>query len=278
MLYFVLRRDKMILSRKRNCSKKLIFSVLCLFCLFVAVSLYAQSKDKIKQAKSKEVVPKARGTCSIVADVFDGFGGDAQSDNSIMQISSGGQPSPIGISQSTANKILAGYVYASGWPTITVISPTGGEIWCVDSLVCIVWTSFSLPGDVKIELSTNSGSSWDTELTDSTPNDGEYCFPCPDVRSDNCRVKISDTSSGYVYGESEHDFTIYLPGDVDQDGVIELGDVLYLISYLYKLGPAPDPLVTGDVNCDGIVDLGDVLYLISYLYKGGPPPLCCSNE
>ncbi len=63
-------------------------------------------------------------------------------------------------------------------------------------------------------------------------------------------------------------------GDVNGDGVVDLGDVLYLISYLYKGGPAPDPLETGDVNCDGVVDLGDVLYLISYLYKGGPPPCC----
>lgn len=28
----------------------------------------------------------------------------------------------------------------------------------------------------------------------------------------------------------------------------------------------------GDANCDGELDLADVLYLISYLYKGGPPP------
>ena len=65
-----------------------------------------------------------------------------------------------------------------------------------------------------------------------------------------------------------------LRGDANGDGVIDLGDVLYLISYLYKGGPAPDPLWTGDANCDGIVDLGDVLYLINYLYKGGPPPGC----
>jgi len=63
-------------------------------------------------------------------------------------------------------------------------------------------------------------------------------------------------------------------GDVNGDGVVDLGDVLHLINYLYKGGPAPDPLEAGDVNCDGVVDLGDVLYLINYLYKGGPPPCC----
>ncbi len=66
----------------------------------------------------------------------------------------------------------------------------------------------------------------------------------------------------------------YICGDVDGNGVIDLGDILYLINYLYKGGPAPNPLQAGDANCDGTVDLGDVLHLINYLYKGGPPPGC----
>ena len=64
-------------------------------------------------------------------------------------------------------------------------------------------------------------------------------------------------------------------GDCNEDGVVDVGDVVYLIAYLYRGGPAPDPIGVGDVNCDGIVDLGDVVYLISYLYRGGPPPACC---
>jgi len=70
------------------------------------------------------------------------------------------------------------------------------------------------------------------------------------------------------------DICVFFYGDANGDGVIDLGDVLYLINYLYKGGTAPDPLEAGDCNCDGVVDLGDVLYLISYLYKGGPAPDC----
>ena len=62
-------------------------------------------------------------------------------------------------------------------------------------------------------------------------------------------------------------------GDVNSDCIVNLGDVLYLISYLYKGGPSPNPHRAGDVNCDGTLDLGDLLYLISYLYKGGPAPV-----
>ena len=63
-------------------------------------------------------------------------------------------------------------------------------------------------------------------------------------------------------------------GDANGDGVINSADVVYLINYLFKNGPAPDPLWVGDCNCDGIINSADVVYLINYLFKGGPPPSC----
>jgi|GEM_PF-3926623 len=68
-------------------------------------------------------------------------------------------------------------------------------------------------------------------------------------------------------------FCGFYRGDVNQDGVLDLGDILHLINYLYKFGDAPLPFVDqGDVNNDGIVDLADILLLINYLYKSGPAP------
>ena len=71
-------------------------------------------------------------------------------------------------------------------------------------------------------------------------------------------------------------FSISYPqvGDVTADGKIDLGDVVYLKNYLYRGGPAPNPVWLGDVTCNGIVDLGDVVFLTNYLYKGGPAPPC----
>ena len=42
---------------------------------------------------------------------------------------------------------------------------------------------------------------------------------------------------------------------------------------LYKNGPAPAPVCIGDVNDDGVVNVGDVCYLVTFLFKGGPAPL-----
>jgi len=88
----------------------------------------------------------------------------------------------------------------------------------------------------------------------------------------NVYVTGAITGSGADYDYATIKYFQLLRGDANGSGVIELGDVVYLISYLYKNGPAPVPLLAGDVNCDGIVELGDVVYLISYLYKSGPAP------
>jgi parallel beta-helix repeat protein len=66
-------------------------------------------------------------------------------------------------------------------------------------------------------------------------------------------------------------------GEVTHDGILDVADVVYLINYLYKQGPAPEPLCTGDVNYDGIIDIADVVFILNYLFKQGPAPgyTCC---
>ena len=63
-------------------------------------------------------------------------------------------------------------------------------------------------------------------------------------------------------------------GDCNGDGVINVGDVVFLVNYLFKDGSSPDPLETGDANCDEQVNVGDVVYLINYLFRSGIPPSC----
>ena len=64
----------------------------------------------------------------------------------------------------------------------------------------------------------------------------------------------------------------FLCGDATSDDVVNIGDVVKLINYLYRGGYAPEPIAAGDVTCDGIVDIGDVVYLINYLYRNGDLP------
>jgi Tol biopolymer transport system component len=63
-------------------------------------------------------------------------------------------------------------------------------------------------------------------------------------------------------------------GDADNSGSIDISDVIYLINYLFKGGPAPELILWGDSNNDNNVSVSDVVYLINYLLKGGPKPSC----
>jgi len=69
---------------------------------------------------------------------------------------------------------------------------------------------------------------------------------------------------------------LILCGDCNNSGQVELGDVVCMISFLYKNGSlSVGPPLRIDCNNSCEVELGDVVYLISYLYKNGPVPLCC---
>ena len=66
----------------------------------------------------------------------------------------------------------------------------------------------------------------------------------------------------------------YYGGDTNGDDIVDVSDVVYLISYLFGRGPAPSPMERGDTNCDQTVDVSDVVFLINYLFRGGPAPSC----
>jgi hypothetical protein len=77
-------------------------------------------------------------------------------------------------------------------PSITITSPNGGESWQAGTSHNITWTSTGSVGNVKIQYSTNNGSSW-TDIISSTANDGSYSWTVPEVSSGQCLVKVSET-------------------------------------------------------------------------------------
>jgi len=69
-----------------------------------------------------------------------------------------------------------------------------------------------------------------------------------------------------------------LHADVNLDGQLSVADLVYLINYLFKGGPAPELLIVADVNRDGALTVADAIYLINYLFKGGPAPKIIVSE
>ena len=111
-------------------------------------------------------------------------------------------------------------------------------------------------------------------FADSGNGGGVFKFSPDITQADSVYHPIfiaSDGSLADSAGVTMHVIS-YIRGDVNGDGKIELGDLVYLLNYLYKNGSAPVPLARGDVNCDGYIQIGDVVYLMNYLYKSGPAP------
>ncbi len=64
----------------------------------------------------------------------------------------------------------------------------------------------------------------------------------------------------------------YLCGDANSDLSVNVADAVYIINFVFKEGPAPDPLEAGDTNCDLATNIGDAVYLISYVFNEGAEP------
>jgi hypothetical protein len=104
--------------------------------------------------------------------------------------------------------------------------------------------------------------------------------PTPDTFGIEVKGHISGSCGSYpsyedwIGGQAEAatQAVLYIRGDVNRDYLVDIGDVVFLVNYLYKSGPAPEVEESGDANSDGVTDIGDVVYLVNYLYKAGPPP------
>jgi hypothetical protein len=87
-------------------------------------------------------------------------------------------------------------------------------------------------------------------------------------------------SGGNVFAGSEYsgvwkrplsDFAV-VDGDVDANGIINISDAVYLLTYVLADGPVPRSSKAADVDCSGLINVSDVVYLIAFVFSGAPAP------
>lgn len=66
--------------------------------------------------------------------------------------------------------------------------------------------------------------------------------------------------------------TPFVRGELNGDSAVDIGDVIFLLSFLFGGGTSPSVVAAADVNNDSGVDVGDAIYLLGYLFSGGPMP------
>jgi hypothetical protein len=190
----------------------------------------------------------------------------------------------------SGNAYVTGMSTSSGGGATIKYYPNGDTAW-------VRRYSNGVATDIAVDTSGNvyvtgssysGGTSYDFATIKYYPN-GDTAwvrrYNGPGSLSDHANTIIIDGSGNvYVTGESygsgtDADYVTikyvqFLRGDASNDDKVTVSDVVYLINYLFKGGPTPNPLQSGDANCDGQVTVSDVVYLINYLFKGGPPPAC----
>lgn len=90
---------------------------------------------------------------------------------------------------------------------ITVIAPNGGGILAAGASTAITWITNKDIERVMIELTTDNEENWDT-IADDTQNTGSYTWTVPNLSSDSCKIRVSDTTSGGPSDMSDSLFTI----------------------------------------------------------------------
>lgn len=69
------------------------------------------------------------------------------------------------------------------------------------------------------------------------------------------------------------DCPLTVSGDVNEDLAVNAADIIEIVVYVFKGGPAPRPCeAAGDTDCSGTVTAADIIALVDYVFKGGTPP------
>jgi hypothetical protein len=183
--------------------------------------------------------------------------------------------------QMTHNEsVLAERTVSANTPTVNMVFPNGGELLHVDSSYTISWSGDDLDDDTLnycVLFTDDGGNNWQTLVVEIP--DTQFVWNTSNLSpGDEYKIRVIVTDGiNTAVDESDSSFQVtlsFIHGDANADGVINSADVVYLMNYLFKGGPAPEPLEAGDVNCDGVINSADVVYLINYLFKGGPAPSC----
>jgi hypothetical protein len=99
-------------------------------------------------------------------------------------------------------------VDGSTTPGLTLIAPNGGESWAPNTVQSILWSAPATVTNVKLEYSTNGGSSWTTVISSVSAAAGTHSWTVPAFQTAQALVRITSTTDASVTDNSNAAFTI----------------------------------------------------------------------
>ncbi|MDH3891617.1 MAG: T9SS type A sorting domain-containing protein [candidate division Zixibacteria bacterium] len=89
-----------------------------------------------------------------------------------------------------------------------------------------------------------------------------------------------DVEAGFDRERDVTEVPPYTPGDMDGSGTVDIGDLVYMVDFMFNGGPPPAIMNSMDVNgsCTG-PNIADLVYFVDYFFQGGAAPVCgCLGE
>lgn len=85
-------------------------------------------------------------------------------------------------------------------------------------------------------------------------------------------VDLGGSTAGHVQLDPVCLAAIFLRGDANSDGLVNIGDPIWTLAELFAGGPGSACRDASDSNDDGSIDIGDAIFSLAALFAGGPPP------
>ena len=144
-------------------------------------------------------------------------------------------------------------------------------MWKMLTLLCAFWVVTAVSNAATLTVDLNGGAGY-TDIQSAIDAGTSVGAPTTDIEGRGRPCGAGVDIGAYESGDCPASGTRFVRGDADGKGDIDISDPIFLLTYLFLGGEAPDCLDAGDVNDDGGLDITDAVYSLTFQFLGGDPP------
>ena len=221
-----------------------------------------------------EIQEGGNGTAAITADHeggdVEGFSFGFTYDSAVVEATGASEGSSVAATNGGSG---AGFFFANVAPVLPAGASGGAFVGCVISLA----PPFdAIPSGVGLELAIiefdAAGAAGDSTTVDFSDMVGDPVVAVV-ITSDGATVDPDELVSGDItITPGMPSLTEFVRGDGNDDGTVDVSDVVFIAKWAAGVGTAGTCDDAGDANDDGSLDIADPNFLIGYLFLGDPAP------
>lgn len=92
-------------------------------------------------------------------------------------------------------------------PSLTILTPNGGETYAVDSMATVEWSATDVTGNVVLKYTVDGGTTW-TEMGTVPSQPGQYVWRVPNEVTSQALVRVESATDATVNDASDGVFSI----------------------------------------------------------------------